>query len=379
MGIAEEIEAALTAAAPNGGRQAITELSRLLAAVAEGRVAEEDALRRIAGSPQLDGLAAELAGRPIQGDGVQVSFGAANRVGDVHIGTVAGRVVHLHVNVYHRGGVDPAAAPGQASRTPDDSWGPPETGDLARDQPIAAFAVTSRSRVERIISGALAVLLGVAVLIYAGAIVTGQVRADDVNPLFPAAIGLAAIVGGAFYIRTSYRDDRHYLAFSDRLEVHAGDRVAVYPWDDILRGWKVVTMTRTGKTGTATPVLSGLKIALIQQRTAELSLDWDARQRQELEQLVMDQITRRMLPRYRAEYQARGSVEVGPALRLSRQGVLWGGRLVPWQHVERIWIDSQHIYLRTSTAANPLQMRLSAETANYFVFEALVNEIVGRR
>lgn len=115
MGIAEEIEAALTAAAPAGGRRAITELSRLLAAVAEGRVAQEEAQRRIAGSPQLDGLVSELAGRRIQGAGVQVSFGAANRIGDVQIDTLAGSVVNLTVNVY-RGGADPAAAPGQAAR-----------------------------------------------------------------------------------------------------------------------------------------------------------------------------------------------------------------------------------------------------------------------
>ncbi|MEI7769092.1 MAG: PDZ domain-containing protein [Chloroflexales bacterium] len=94
------LSTALSSALPADQRGGAQDLAELLAAIAQGSLAPEQAATQIAANADLSRLVRSLAGKQVPSDGALVSFGSGNQLGDVTIGdVVGGSQIKLTVNL----------------------------------------------------------------------------------------------------------------------------------------------------------------------------------------------------------------------------------------------------------------------------------------
>jgi hypothetical protein len=395
---ADDIAEALRRAVPADQQGAIPALSRILAEAVSKPLSKQEFVARVA-AERLDPLLAVLAGQRLAVDGAMLSFGQGSNLGDVTVGNVVGGdLVQLVFNVYPPPssvpgsglGAAPSSSTGGHPSATADPHGRADVADQAPTSqraspgatlPIAEFAPSRRWRMKRVVVGVVAALLGVGGLVYAASIALGLASDGNGDALTPALVGPTLLGGGALYARESYRDDRRIVVFGDRVERHGSGRVSSMLWRDVRRAWKQVTVHQSSSRRVTT--VSGFKLELREGIVVEVKLDWDGAQQAHLDELIRHAVSENLLSRYRDSYTAGRQTEFAPSLFLTRQGIQWGKQLIRWDRVERADFERYDVtlYTRDSSPPNtPLKLRLSEATANYFLFTALVNEIVaGRR
>lgn len=395
---ADDIADALRPTVPAHLRDSIPLLSRLLADLASGALSDEDAKARIV-SDQLEPLLAALAGQRIDAGGATLSFGQGNQLGDVSVRDVAGgSIIHLTVNIYNaelgasnrvspgtsssrtRGARSAASEASGAPRADSPATNAASTSPASTQHPTAEFIPPWPWRLGRIAGGGLAALLGLGGLLYAASIALGLAGTGD-GAGVAAVMGILLLIFGAMFAREGYGDNERILVFPDRLERHTRGRVSTYKWDDVRRAWKRITVHR-GSSSRIVKAIPGFKLELRGGQVVEIGLDWDGGQADRLDDLIRREVSRRLLPHYRSQYNAGRPVSFGQGLSLSREGVLWGKQLIRWERVRGADFEAHNVLLLTSDSSppnEPMRMRLGEGTANYFLFVALVNEIVAAR
>jgi hypothetical protein len=114
----------------------------------------------------------------------------------------------------------------------------------------------------------------------------------------------------------------------------------VYPWDDVI----AVTMAglRRSRRGRTT-----WRFTVVDRHDREVMLGGDVPDVGDLGEVVVAEVTRRLVPWYTSVIADGGTVELGP-FTVGPPGIAKDGELVPWAHVEEVVVSNGVVYVHST-------------------------------
>jgi hypothetical protein len=192
---------------------------------------------------------------------------------------------------------------------------------------------------------------------------------DEIWLGVPSLLLAALYLGGAGWIlgRTGPAGRGVYLY--EHGFVRVGNPPEVYAWDDLV----AVTMSgvRRSSRGRTT-----WRFTVLGTNDREVTLGGETPGVGELGEVVVAEVTRRLVPWYVSVIAGGGSVELGP-FTLGPRGVAKDGDLVPWAYVDEAVVSNGVVYVR-STGGHIALAATVGQVPNALALAAVCGHAVGR-
>jgi Family of unknown function (DUF6585) len=211
---------------------------------------------------------------------------------------------------------------------------PPRVRRIARRSRLGAPVRAHDSRGRALAWVALLGLAGV-VLVPAG---LSYLDEGDTPLAVPSLLLAAAYLGGAGWILGRSVLDGRGVYLYERGFVRAVNPPEVYAWDDLI----AVTMaglrrSRRGRTAWL--------FTVVDSDDREVTLGGEIPDVGDLGEVLVAEVTRRLVPWYVSVIADDGTVELGP-FTIGLSGIAKDGDLVPWEYVDEVVVSDGVVYVR---------------------------------
>jgi hypothetical protein len=145
-------------------------------------------------------------------------------------------------------------------------------------------------------------------------------------------------------------------------------------WDNVTEVYELITYREGGRMG---PI--SWTYWIYQTNAPRIKLSNAIQNIQGLGLIIQSEVKQRLLPQLAETYQAGGTVNFGPKLSLSQQGIISGKKTLPWDEVANIEFSKKLKSVRVYQKGKrrPWLAIIHSKVANYAILQAFVNEVIG--
>jgi hypothetical protein len=145
-------------------------------------------------------------------------------------------------------------------------------------------------------------------------------------------------------------------------------------WDNVTEVYELITYRESGTMG---PI--SWTYWIYQTDGPRIKLSNGIQNIQGLGLIIQSEVKKRLLPRLIETYQSGDTMNFGPKLSLSQQGVISGKKTLAWDEVAKIDFSKKLKMVRVYQKGErrPWLTLIHSRVANYAVLQALVNEVIG--
>jgi hypothetical protein len=186
----------------------------------------------------------------------------------------------------------------------------------------------------------------------------------------PSLLLAAAYLGAAGWIlsRTGLGGRGVYLF--EHGFVRAANPPEVYAWDDLIAVTMVgLRRTRRGHTT--------WRFTVVHQNDQEVTLGSETPNVDDLGEVVVAEVTRRLVPWYASVIAEGGTVELGP-FTVGPPGIAKDGDLVPWAYVDEVVVSNGVVYVR-STGGQVAMAATVGQVPNALALAAVSRQVLAWR
>jgi hypothetical protein len=201
------------------------------------------------------------------------------------------------------------------------------------------------------------------------------------NGLDARSIGGAIIVGilalvclfsGIYAVASAFtKAGQQIYLFERGLAVMRKGQGEVFPWARVIGVWqKITNHYRNGRfTGTT------YQYKLRRDDQHEITLDNDTASIAQLGTIIVENVTRELLPRALTAFHA-GQALAFDAFSINQQGITYGGKFLPWQQVQQVTVQQGYVQVQEVGRRGNWARAEVGNVQNFFIFKILSDQIL---